>query len=247
MPGVKVVSVYICSHAEIEYVDDDSLDSPVHTFIECPCHRSECNATDEQWFREYEGASPEERDSLKYLWRQLGNINNQLKNIITTFDATNPQMAQCLLGSLIKGPDALVMRFPNSKNREEEIEQWLFEVRDLLKHANRFQHVPGQYIFFEYCLKEATRFVDEAKAQVGEIRDTVRGLMPARVQALRRDIASVPIKAGPRSYVKHEPVDRLVLGVRKMGISKERPVDGLVRGMKGMAITKERRVRFRTA
>lgn len=250
MPGVKVVSVYLCSHAEVEYVDDnDDPESPVYNFHEAPCSQPGCSATDIRLFTAWAGAADlEEQDSVKYLWRQLGNLRNQLGNIIVVFDTTNPNALAQLAAALLKGSNARILEFFICEDRFAKIDEWLSEPHDLLKHAQQFQRHGSSRPFFEYCLNEATSQIDDAKKDVAELKTAVRGLVPDRVAALRRDVSVRPTRAGPRTYWKRDEkqVESLVLGVRSMAITKTKAgtMDGLARGMKDMRIKHEKRVRF---
>lgn len=231
MPSTKVVSVYICSHVEIEYVDVDDLEGPViHTFLECPCSHPACHATDPRWSTEQEAATPEERESLKFLWRQLGSTEQRAASISLT------------------RPVANVLQHFIPADSSESITNSLSEARCLLKHANAFQHTGAQRPFFEYCLSQGTRLINDAKAQIKELTNAVRGVVPERVRTLRREVSFKPTGAGPRLvFVRRElrePIESLVLGVKALRVSKERPMDRLVHGMKSMGIAREKRVRF---
>lgn len=237
MPSVKVVSVYLCSHAEIEYVDVDGLESPVHNFHEAPCSDLECGATDERWFMEGEAASFEEQDLVKHLWCQLGNLHSQLSNIIQVFDATNPEAIAQLAITILKGPNADIIDFLLAHDRFAQIDKWLFEPRDLLKYALQFQRRGPSRPFFEYCLKQATLRIDDAKKDVAELKTAVRGLIPDRVTALGREVSVRPTRARAEPRVQWKGVKRsdqiesLVLGVRRMAIAKTKacPMHSLAR------------------
>ena len=201
MANVTIYHVYNCSHFEVDKGFMEGFNGPQFVFVEGPCSHVECANTDAAWFAEQCFAPGRAAlNALATLTNELQNIRIVVKANLDRFDAMDLMPTDQI--AVLAHPDVVDLLLDDDGDREELLEG-LFHfslTSEMLGNMRTFAKRSTARPFFDFCRREAQSYIDNAKANVEKLHNTVTILQQYDIPVMR-----IPTYQWPSSQANYEP------------------------------------------